>query len=65
MAYFIVPNNAVNDTHILDIDYLDLIEGFVGSDASIGYAKIKDSIRARESWREITEEQYNQAKESM
>lgn len=57
MNYYIVP---VNDG-LLDIDYLYLQEG-VQTSATECYVKLRDGAEPRETWQEITEEQFEQVK---
>lgn len=56
--YFRVP---VNDG-VLDIDYLYLIEGVQTSEA-VCYVNVRDDVSKRDSWEEVTEVDFLQAKE--
>lgn len=57
MSYFIVP---VNDG-LLDIDYYYLIEGIQIS-ATQCYVALREGFTVRDTWEEITEEQFNEVK---
>ena len=60
MRYYIVPvNNGV-----LDIDYRDLQEG-IHTNADTCHVRPRDGAEVRESWTEITEAGFLQAKVDM
>ena len=60
MRYYIVPvNNGV-----LDIDYRDLQEG-IHTNADTCHVRLRDGAEVRESWTEITEAEFLQAKVDM
>ena len=55
--YFKIP--MVNG--LLDIDYEDMLEGIMFSETE-SYVKVQDSATVRDSWAEITEEEFNTKK---
>lgn len=55
MKFFKVP--ILNG--ILDIDYKDMIEGISVGD-NTAYVALHDDARVRESWEEVTEEEFRQ-----
>lgn len=59
MFYKVPTNNG-----ILDIDYSFLIEGVQISTTEC-YVKLKNNALVRDSWQEVTEEEFNQIKESL
>ena len=60
MKYYIVPVNSGD----LDIDYRDLQEG-VQTTADTCHVKLRDGAEVRDSWAEITEAEFSQAKVDM
>jgi hypothetical protein len=57
MKYFKIPN--VNG--VLDIDYIDLLEGITIS-VTEAVVSLRDETEQRETWEIITEEEFNQYK---
>ena len=60
MEYFVVP---VNDG-VLDIDYAYLAEGVQNSETSC-YVELRAGVPVRDTWHEITEEQFITVKTNM
>ena len=61
MSFFLVP--VING--VTDIDYLYLLEGIQTKDGTQCYVKLRSGYVVRPSWQEITEDEFNQVKESL